>query len=107
MLIEIKAHTGIEFVNPDQITHVSVMRGYMLIHLVNQAMLPIDPQEWERIQPLVALPPTVLEERYHTALRTIYRQAGRIQALEAQLNPSAADDDDDAQQTYIDINEPL
>ena len=53
MLIRIEAHTGIEYVNPWQITHVSEMKGYMLIHLVNQAMLPITPAEWVRIAPLL------------------------------------------------------
>jgi hypothetical protein len=53
MLIKIEAHTGIEYVNPWQITHVTAMRGYMLIHLTNQAMLPIALEEWPRIEPML------------------------------------------------------
>ena len=52
-LIMLEAHTGIEYVNPAHITHVSVMRGYMLIHLSNQAMLPVAPEEWTRVKPLL------------------------------------------------------
>jgi len=53
MLIEIKAHTGTEFVNPEQITHVSMMRGYALIHFTNQEMIPIDLVEWDEVKPLL------------------------------------------------------
>lgn len=55
MLIKIQAHTGVEYVNPAQITHVSEMRGYMLMHFANQAMIPIDPKEWERVRPVLTL----------------------------------------------------
>lgn len=93
MLIKLKAHTGIEYVNPEQITHVSVMKGYMLIHLVNQAMIPIDPTEWERVEDQIALPIGRLEERYTEALHTVYRQSQHIKDLETQLNPPPAADD--------------
>lgn len=94
MLIEIKAHTGTEFVNPEQITTVSMMRGYALIHLANQQMIPIDLAEWERIKPELALPTSQLEERYTQALHTIYRLSQSVRDLEAQVNPPAADDRD-------------
>jgi hypothetical protein len=95
MLIEIKAHTGIEFVNPEQITTVSMMRGYALIHLTNQQMIPIDLEEWARIQPTIALPTSQLEERYTQALHTIYRLSQSVRDLEAQLNPEQSPNDFD------------
>lgn len=61
MLIQIEAHTGTEFVNPEQITHVSAMRGYMLIHLTNQAMLPIAPEQWEKVKPMLVKAQSGLE----------------------------------------------
>jgi len=57
MLIEIKAHTGTEFVNPAQITHVSMMRGYVLIHFTSQEMIPIDLVEWDEVKPLLVKKP--------------------------------------------------
>jgi hypothetical protein len=98
MLIKIQAHTGVEFVNPDQISHVSMMRGYALIHLSNQAMLPIDLTEWERVEKLIAMPCDVLQVRYNDALQAIFRQSSRIQELEVLLaetqsgQPGPADD---------------
>ena len=86
------------FINPDLVGRVDLLRDQAIISLNMPKPLDgviLDMAEWERIEPLVALPPTVLEERYHTALHTIYRQAGRIQALEAQINPQAADDSDE------------
>jgi hypothetical protein len=57
MLIEIKAHTGTEFVNPEQITHVSMMRGYVLMHFTSQEMIPIDLVEWDEVKSLLVKKP--------------------------------------------------
>jgi len=84
------------YLNPDLVGRVDVIKDNVIIYLNMPKPLDgviLDIAEWERIEPMVAMPPTVLEERYHTALHTIYRQAGRISALEAQLNPQPTDDE--------------
>lgn len=97
------------YLNPDHIVFAEQARvadDCVIVHMTQKSIVLTVP-EWERIEPLVAMPPTVLEERYHTALHTIYRQAGMIEALQARINPPAADDDQDDQQAFIDANEPL
>lgn len=131
MLIKVQAHTGVEFINPDQITHVSMMRGYALIHLSNQAMLPIDLVEWDEIAPMLVKPQSRIDASadHRKSFATMALPDGMTadQALKAVQSLTRGDvkilrshdgritfeitdvwrDDQDNQQAFIDANEPL
>lgn len=60
-LLQVESVTGDEFINPDQITHVSPMRDSVVMHFADQSMVVLMHPEWTRVKPILVIPQSPLE----------------------------------------------